>query len=220
MNLIAAIRNNRKAASMVSRAVIVALMTVPTLVLTGASPALASHGLGGGTVTFTGTATLPEFPDPTGTGGQFTGTASGSLDGVTPTVGGTAWAAVFASDTMTASFTYDEPPECLSGTADGEGWIDGDATGLYGTRTVIDIHIHFKFSWVRIGTAATITTRATVDLTFADPPRRVRVLTDVPDTATAVFTPTDPTPDDDDWCAGGPQTATVVGTDLIVGNHL
>jgi hypothetical protein len=132
------------------------------LALTGAVPVSAA---GAGVVAFTGTASLPSVPCPTGSllapgcaGGTFTGTVTGTFAASTgPTV---VTCTPVAPCTMSASFSYFEPcppppvpPLPIPGTA-------GSATGTWSISQGAVV-LSGTFLWVRAGAAAAISLTVT-----------------------------------------------------------
>jgi hypothetical protein len=99
----------------------------------------ASAAPGAGTVAFTCTASLPNFPAPNGTNGTCNGTATG----VVVTAGG---AQTQIQGSFNASFSYNEPVATCpaQGTANGTFSIGGG-------------QITGSFSWQRVGATAVIT---------------------------------------------------------------
>jgi hypothetical protein len=126
--------------------VIVGVMTLAMSLL--ATPASA---VGSGPIFVRGTASLPNFPAPNGSGGAFAGQASGHLTGVGRTG---PYSITYLSQPANASFTYNEPlVTCpATGTASGSFIVSGASIGTHNNFVLSG-----NFNWTRVGTSAAVT---------------------------------------------------------------
>lgn len=186
----------------------------------------AAQADGGSSLTFTGEASLPEFPCPVPTetdppcSGTFAGTISGELGG---THIGNAWTVTLADVPMTADFTYDDP-NCINGTANGTATISGGPDHVFGTydkggplpRPISGVEITADFTWERDAVTALVFPindgTVTVDVAGDGP---LTVMTSSVGAGEAVFNP-HLDPDDMPDCVAHtnrpPITADVAGT--------